>query len=69
MNKARTDEFNAVGFPVMLKVGAHIPVFHPLGYDAKLEIVYHLDTLDGQNVVVIDLLGDQHLLTKPLRVT
>ena len=68
MNKARTDEFKAVGFLVVLKVGAHIPVFHPFGYDAKLGVTNHLDPLNGQDVVMLDLSGNQHRFTESPKV-
>ena len=47
----------------------HIPVFHPFGYDAKPGLISHLDPLDRQDVVIFDLFGNQHFLTKSLQIT
>ena len=54
---------------VFLKVGMHIPMFHPLRYDAKHDPINYLDSLDCHNVVVSDLFGNKHLLTKFLEVS
>jgi len=65
----RTDKFSTVGDLVILEVSVHIPVFHPFGYDAKLEPIDHLNSLNRQDVVISDLFGNQHFLTKSLEVT
>ena len=54
---------------VFLKVGMHIPMFHPLRYDAKHDPINYLDSLNRHNVVVSDLFGNKHLLTKFLEVS
>ena len=65
----RTDKFNAVGDLIVLEIGVHIPVFHPFGYNGRLERIGHLDPLDRQDVVVYDLFSDEHLLAESLKVT
>jgi len=67
--RSRTDKFGTVSGRVFLKVGTHIPVFHPLRYDAKHGPINYLDSLDRHDVVVFDLFGNQYLLTKFLEVS
>ena len=67
--RSRTDKFSTVSGLVFLEVATHIPVFHPLGYDAKRDPINHLDSLDCHDVLVSDQLGNQHLLTKFLEVS
>jgi len=67
--RSRTDKFSTVNGLVFLEVGTHIPMFHPLGYDAKRDPINYLDSLDRHDVVVSDLFGNQHLLTKFLEVS
>jgi len=65
----RTDKFSTVGDLVILEVNVHIPAFHPFGYDGKLRPIDHLNSLNRQDVVIFDLFGNQHFLTKSLEVT
>ena len=67
--RSRTDKLGAVSGLCFLEVGTHIPVFHPLGYDAKHDPINYLDSLDRHNVVVSDLFGNKHLLTKFLEAS
>ena len=41
---------------------------HPFGYDAQRGFVIHFDSLDLKDVGVGDLLSDQHLLAKFLKI-
>ena len=67
---SKTDKLSTVGGQIILEKSMHIPVLHPFGHDAKVELfINHLDSRDGQDVVVLDLFGNQHLLTEPLEVT
>jgi len=67
--RLRTDKLSTVSGLVFLEVGTHIPMFHPLGYDAKHDPINHLDSLDCHDVLVSDMFGNQHLLTKVLEVS
>jgi len=64
--RLRTDKLSTVSILVFLKVGTHIPEFHPLGHDAKP--INHLDSLNRHDILVSDIFGNQHLLTKVLEV-
>ena len=67
--ESRADKFDAVGVRVIVDVSMHIPVFHPLGYDAKLDSINYSDSVDCQDVIVIDQFGNQDLLAKSLEIT
>ena len=67
--ESKTDKFDAVGVRVIPNVSFHILVFHPLGYDVKLDSINHLDSVDCQDVAVIDQFGNQDLLAKLLEIT
>ena len=68
--RSKTHNLSTIGDLIVLEKGMHIPVFHPFGHDAKVELsINHLDSRDRQDVVVFDLFGNQHLLTEPLEVT
>ena len=54
---------------VFLKVGMHIPMFHPLRYDAKHGPINYSDSLNHHDIVVSDQFGNQHFLTKFLEVS
>ena len=67
---SKTHKLSTVGDRIILEKSMHIPVFHPFGHDAEVELfINHLNTRDRQDVVILDLFGNQHLLTEPLEVT
>jgi len=67
--RLRTDQLSMVSGLVFLKVGTHIPMFHPLRYNAKCDPFNYLGSLNCHDIVVSDLFGNQHLLTKSLEVS
>ena len=67
--RLRTDKFSTVSGLVFLKVSTHVPMFHPLRYDAKHGPINYLDSLNCHDIVIFDLFGNQHLLTKSLEVS
>ena len=64
---SKTHKLCTVGDQIILEEGMHIPVLHPFGHDTKVELfINDLDSRDRQDVVVLDLFGNQHLLTESL---